>query len=375
MEHVVRGMMDVVPSDRMYCCLPMYHSIGGVVATGAALVAGASVFVRERFSASRFWDDIADRDCTLFQYIGELCRYLTAAPPHPRERAHRLRLACGNGLRRDVWEAFQDRFAIPRILEFYAATEGSFSIYNAEGKPGAIGRIPSYLAHRFPVALVKFDVESGEPARGSDGFCVRCAADEPGEAIGKIAAGAGRFEGYTDSSASAKKVLRDVLAKGDAWYRTGDLMRRDRAGFFYFVDRTGDTYRWKGENVSTGEVEEVVAACLGVAEVVVYGVEVPGAEGRAGMAAIVPGDGFDLVRLRRHIADRLPDYARPVFLRLRRQIATTGTFKPQKQQLAAQGYDPVATDDNLYFDDRVHDAYVKLGGELYRRIQARKIRL
>jgi len=369
------GMMDVVPSDRMYCCLPMYHSIGGVVVTGAALVAGASVFISERFSASRFWDDIADRDCTLFQYIGELCRYLAAAPPHPRERAHKLRLACGNGLRREVWEAFQSRFAIPQILEFYAATEGSFSLYNAEGKPGAIGRIPSYLAHRFPVALVKFDVELGEPARGPDGFCVRCAPDEPGEAIGKLAAGAGRFEGYTDASASAKKVLRNVFAKGDSWYRTGDLMRRDRSGFFYFVDRIGDTFRWKGENVSTGEVEEVIAACPGVVEVAVYGVAIPGAEGRAGMAVIVPGDGFDLAQLRQHLAQRLPDYARPVFLRIRDGIALTGTFKPQKQQLALEGYDPAAIGDDLYLDDRARGAYIRLEAALHRRIQDGKIRL
>jgi len=369
------GMMDVVPSDRMYCCLPMYHSIGGVVVTGAALVAGASVFISERFSASRFWDDIADRDCTLFQYIGELCRYLAAAPPHPRERAHKLRLACGNGLRREVWEAFQSRFAIPQILEFYAATEGSFSLYNAEGKPGAIGRIPSYLAHRFPVALVKFDVELGEPARGPDGFCVRCAPDEQGEAIGKLAAGAGRFEGYTDASASAKKVLRNVFAKGDSWYRTGDLMRRDRSGFFYFVDRIGDTFRWKGENVSTGEVEEVIAACPGVVEVAVYGVAIPGAEGRAGMAVIVPGDGFDLAQLRQHLAQRLPDYARPVFLRIRDGIALTGTFKPQKQQLALEGYDPAAIGDDLYLDDRARGAYIRLEAALHRRIQDGKIRL
>ncbi|HXP04389.1 MAG TPA: long-chain-acyl-CoA synthetase [Stellaceae bacterium] len=369
------GMMEIVPSDRMYCCLPMYHSIGGVVAIGAPLVAGASVFIRERFSASRFWDDVADRDCTLFQYIGELCRYLVAAPPHPREQAHRLRLACGNGLRRDVWEAFQSRFGIPQILEFYAATEGSFSLYNAEGKPGAIGRIPSYLAHRFPVALVKFDVDTGAPARGPDGFCVRCAPDEPGEAIGKIAAGVGRFEGYTDAEASAKKVLRNVFTEGDAWYRTGDLMRRDRAGFFYFVDRVGDTFRWKGENVSTGEVEEVIAACPGVAEVAVYGVAVPGAEGRAGMAAIVPGDGFDLAQLHRHLVDRLPDYARPVFLRLRDGIALTGTFKPQKQQLAAEGFDPAATSDALYCDDRRQGAYVSLDIELRLKIEAGKIRL
>ena len=194
--HWFAGMMDIAPSDRMYCCLPMYHSIGGVVAIGAPLVAGASVFIRERFSASRFWDDVSERGCTLFQYIGELCRYLAIAPPHPRERSHRLRLACGNGLRGDVWEAFQRRFAIPQILEFYAATEGSFSLYNAEGKPGAIGRIPPFLTHRFPVALVKFDVETGEPVRGPDGLCLRCAPDEPGEAIGKIAdGGAGAFRG------------------------------------------------------------------------------------------------------------------------------------------------------------------------------------
>ncbi len=374
-SHWFAGMMDIAPGDRMYCCLPMYHSIGGVVTIGAPLVAGASVFIRERFSASRFWDDVGDRDCTLFQYIGELCRYLVAAPAHPRERAHKLRLACGNGLRRDVWEAFQSRFAIPQILEFYAATEGSFSLYNAEGKPGAIGRIPPFLTHRFPVALVKFDIETGEPARGPDGFCLRCAPDEPGEAIGKIAAGAGRFEGYTDPGASAKKVLRNVFAEGDAWYRTGDLMRRDRAGFFYFVDRIGDTFRWKGENVSTGEVEEVIAACPGVAEVVVYGVVVPGAEGRAGMAAIVPGDGFDLARLHRHLAERLPDYARPVFLRLRGDIGTTGTFKPQKQQLAVEGYDPQAISDALYVEDRARAAYVELDAALYQRITAGKLRL
>jgi fatty-acyl-CoA synthase len=378
-SHWFAGMTDVVPSDRMYCCLPMYHSIGGVVATGAPLIAGASVFIRERFSASRFWDEIAERDCTLFQYIGELCRYLTAAPPHPRERAHRLRLACGNGLRRDVWETFQSRFAVPQILEFYAATEGSFSLYNAEGKPGAIGRIPSFLAHRFPVALVRFDVEAGEPERGPDGFCIRCAPEEPGEAIGKIAAGgtsaAGRFEGYTDAEASVKKVLRNVFVEGDTWYRTGDLMRRDRAGYFYFVDRIGDTFRWKGENVSTGEVEEVIAACPGVGEALVYGVAVPRAEGRAGMAVIVPGDEFDLARLHNHLADRLPDYARPVFLRLRDGIGLTGTFKPRKQALAAEGYDPAAIGDDLYFDDRARGAYVKLDPALHGRIQAGEVRL
>jgi fatty-acyl-CoA synthase len=378
-SHWFAGMMDIAPDDRMYCCLPMYHSIGGVVATGAALAAGASVFIRERFSASRFWDDVADHGCTLFQYIGELCRYLAVATPHPKERTHRLRLACGNGLRGDVWEVFQNRFGIPQILEFYAATEGNFSLYNCEGKPGAIGRIPAYLAHRFPVALVKFDVASGEPLRGDDGLCLRCATDEPGEAIGKLPGDAmelsGRFEGYTDRAASAAKVLRDVFEPGDAWYRTGDLMRRDRAGFYYFVDRIGDTFRWKGENVATGEVEAIIAGCPGVADAVVYGVVVPGTEGRAGMAAIVPGADFDLVRLHRRLAELLPDYARPLFVRVRASIALTGTFKPQKQSMANEGYDPGAIGDAIYVDNKLHGAYRPLDAVLYRRIQAGDIRL
>ena len=185
-SHWFAGMMDTRSSDRMYNCLPMYHSIGGVVATGATLVNGGSVVLRQRFSASHFWDDVVEWNCTLFQYIGELCRYLVNSPPHPREAEHRLRLCCGNGLRPDVWDEFKRRFRIPQILEFYAATESNFSLYNCEGKPGAIGRIPSFLAHRISVALVKFDIETGEPIRNEEGFCIRCSANEVGEAIGKI---------------------------------------------------------------------------------------------------------------------------------------------------------------------------------------------
>jgi fatty-acyl-CoA synthase len=250
--------MDIGPDDRMYDCLPMYHSVGGVVATGALLVRGGSVVVREKFSVSQFWDDIADWNCTLFQYIGELCRYLVNAPAHPRERAHRLRLACGNGLRADTWEKFQSRFAIPKILEFYAATEGNVSLYNVEGKIGAIGRVPPFLSHRFPLTLVKFDVVSGEPTRDAQGRAIRCATDEVGEAIGRIGHGSadagGEFEGYTGAADTERKILRDVFEAGDAWFRTGDLMRRDERGFYFFVDRVGDTFRWKGENVATSEV-------------------------------------------------------------------------------------------------------------------------
>ena len=377
-SHWFAGMMDTRSSDRMYNCLPMYHSIGGVVATGATLVNGGSVVLRQRFSASHFWDEVVEWNCTLFQYIGELCRYLVNSPPHPREAEHRLRLCCGNGLRPDVWDEFKRRFRIPQILEFYAATESNFSLYNCEGKPGAIGRIPSFLAHRIPVALVKFDIETGEPIRNEEGFCIRCSANEAGEAIGKILDGANpgsRFEGYTDKEASDRKILRNVFVNGDAWFRTGDLMRKDESGYFYFVDRVGDTFRWKGENVSTTEVADTISAYPGVIEAVVYGVAIPGTEGRAGMAAVVVSQDFGLVAFRQHLAERLPEYARPLFLRIRGEIEMTATFKPKKQDLSREGYDPTITADVIYFDDRVRQSFVKLDAVLYERLQTGNVRL
>lgn len=379
-SHWFAGLMHTQPTDRMYNCLPLYHSVGGVVATGATLVGGGTIVLRERFSATEFWQDVVAERCTLFQYIGELCRYLLSNPQQPWESQHSLRLCCGNGLRPDVWEAFRDRFKIPQILEYYAATEGSFSLYNCEGRPGAIGRIPAFLSHRMPVALVKFDVDSGVPLRDESGFCVRCDSNEVGEAIGQIANSGskhgGRFEGYADETASEKKILRHVFASGDAWYRTGDLMRKDEQGFFYFVDRVGDTYRWKGENVSTGEVTAVITGCPGVADAAVYGVTVAGADGRAGMAALVVDNSkFDVAALREHLSTRLPDYARPLFLRIVAGIELTGTFKLRKQDLASDGYDLTRVRDALYFDDRQQRAYVPLDEALYARLRGGKIRV
>ncbi len=373
------GLMNTGPEDRMYDCLPMYHSVGGVVATGALLVRGGSVAIRGRFSASEFWDDVVNWDCTLFQYIGELCRYLVRAPAHPREKQHRLRLCCGNGLRADVWEKFQRRFAIPRILEFYGATEGNVSLYNIEGKVGAIGRAPSFLAHRFPLALVKSDPQTDAPIRGADGFCLRCAVDETGEAIGRMHDGAARpgadFEGYTSAEDSARKIIRDVFERGDAWYRTGDLMRMDAGGYYYFVDRIGDTFRWKGENVATSEVAAAIAAFAGIADVTVYGVAVPGTEGAAGMAALVADGTLDLPKLREHLARALPAYARPLFLRLQDKIAVTATFKHQKNDLMREAFDPAMTADAIYFDDPSRQAYVRLDGALFDRIHSGDVRL
>jgi fatty-acyl-CoA synthase len=377
-SHWFAGLMDTRSTDRMFNCLPLYHSVGGVVATGATLVGGGAVVIRARFSATDFWRDVRDERCTLFQYIGELCRYLVNSPHQEIETAHSLRMACGNGLRPEVWEPFQTRFKIPRILEYYASTEGNFSLYNCEGHPGAIGKIPSFLAHRLPVALLRFDVESGEPQRNADGFCVRCLANEVGEAVGLIPASldlAGRFEGYADPEASARKVLRNVFADGDSWYRTGDLMRRDERGFYYFVDRVGETYRWKGENVSTAEVLTALTASPGVLDGVVYGVTLPGADGRAGTAALVVNAEFELAAFRADVALRLPAYARPVFLRLLRTIESTGTFKPRKQDLVQAGVDPARVEDPLYFDDPRTQAYVRLDAALYAAIVGGTVRV
>jgi fatty-acyl-CoA synthase len=371
------GLTNATADDRMYNCLPIYHSVGGVVATGSMLVAGGTVVLADKFSASRFWDDIVRWDCTLFQYIGELCRYLLQAPATEAQTRHRLRLCCGNGLRGEVWEQFQARFAIPRILEFYASTEGNFSLYNVEGRPGAIGRIPPFLAHRFPAKIVRFDVETGAPLRNDDGLCIPCARGEAGEAIGRIggADGAGRFEGYTSSDDSEKKILRDVFVPGDAWFRTGDLMLIDDKGFFHFVDRIGDTFRWKGENVAASEVAECIAACPGVVDASVYGVAVPHSDGRAGMAALVVDHDFDVATLRRHLAERLPAYARPAFIRIRSTLEITETFKQKKQDLIRDGFDLSVVGDPIYLNDAAADAYVVLDGALQARILAGEIRL
>lgn len=366
------GMMDAGPDDRLYDCLPLYHSTGGVVAIGAMLVKGGSVLIRGRFSATHFWDDVVDGGCTVFQYIGELCRYLAASPAHPRERQHKLRLACGNGLQGAVWTPFAARFGVPRILEFYAATEGSVSLYNVEGKPGAIGRVPSFLAQRFPVALVRCDADSGTPLRDASGRCIACGPDEIGEALGKVVADtqapARQFDGYTDDVATARKIMRDVFAPGDCWYRTGDLMRKDTADYFYFVDRIGDTFRWKGENVSTGEVETVLRACAGVSDAAVYGVTVPGQEGRAGMAALTVDGNFDPAALWAHAEARLPAYARPLFLRLGGALDLTGTFKLAKSRLAREGYrDSV---DPVWFNDRAARGFVPCDAALIRALES-----
>jgi len=370
------GATEARADDVIYCVLPLYHATGGLCGVGAALLNGGTLVLRRRFSASHFWDDIAEHGCTMFVYIGELCRYLVNQPPHPKERAHALRLAFGNGLRPEVWREFQERFAIGDILEFYGSTEGNVSMFNFDAMPGAIGRVPDYLRKRFTVRLVKFDVESETPIRGADGLCIEAEPGEAGEAIGLIGGDArSEFAGYADKAASERKILRNVFEQGDAWFRTGDLMRKDGDGYFYFVDRIGDTFRWKGENVSTTEVAEAISKYPGVAEAIVYGVKIDSVDGRAGMAAITPAPGFSLEGLPAYLERELPPYARPLFVRIQPALETTGTFKYRKIDLVRDGFNPTRIEQALYFLNPQTQRFEPITPALYAQIQSGAFKL
>lgn len=379
-SHGFCGAMGIKPDDRMYECLPMYHTAGGVIAAGAPLIAGASVVIREKFQASRFWPDVVESGATLAQYIGELCRYLIHTPESEAEKRHKLRLVCGNGLRPDVWPEFERRFKIPTILEWYAATEGNVALFNFDGTQGAVGRIAWYMKRKFPVKVVRFDIEAGEPIRGADGFCIECGPEEAGEAIGLIlndpTRPSARFEGYADPEATRRKVLTDAFEAGDRWFRTGDLMRRDESGYFFFVDRIGDTFRWKGENVATSEVSEAISVFPGVKDVNVYGVSVPGYDGRAGMAMIVPeAEGLDLDGLRAHVEASLPTFARPVFLRLAGELDLTGTLKQRKVDLVREGCDPSVVNDPILIAHPLERRYVPFDALLYGDVVSKRMRV
>ncbi len=360
------------PSDRIYVCLPMYHTTGGILAPGSCLWHGGSVVLAEKFSATNFWDDIVHNQCTAFQYIGELCRYLLNTPETANETRHNIRIASGNGLRPDIWEEFQARFKVPQILEWYAATEGNAVYFNFDQKVGAVGRVPKWAEKKFVTEVVEFDIDEEKPVRGLDGFCVKCAPGEPGEVISKILNDpkrpSQRFDGYADKAATDKKVLRDAFEKGDAWFRTGDLMRKDKLGYMYFVDRIGDTFRWKGENVATSEVSEACTGYPGLKEANVYGVAIPGMDGRAGMAALVTDKDFDPVNLAQYLKGRLPSYAHPVFIRIKPDMEITGTFKQRKVDLVKEGFDPEKVEDQLYFNNPQSGKFEPLDKALFDRI-------
>jgi fatty-acyl-CoA synthase len=365
-------------TDRVYVPLPLYHGTGGICGVGICLNTGAALVLRRKFSATNFWDDIVDNKCTVFVYIGELFRYLISAPVHPKERQHIIKSCFGNGLRLDVWSKAEERFGIPLIAEFYGSTEGNVSFINVDGKLGAVGRIPKYAKKRFNSELVRFDIETEQPIRGADGLCQLCEPDEVGEAIGRIdsASARGRFEGYAnDKSASDKKLLRNVLEEGDLWFRTGDLLKQDSDGYFYFVDRIGDTYRWKSENVSTNEVSEALGIFEGIEQANVYGVDVPHADGRAGMAVIVAHGPVDMQALSSHVKGQLPSYAVPVFLRFKSEVEVTGTFKYRKVELVQEGFDPNSIPDPMFWMNSTTKQYEPLTPEVYAALQNGEQRL
>jgi fatty-acyl-CoA synthase len=361
-------------SDKMMMVLPLYHATGGLCGVGAALSFGGTLIVRRRFSASRFWADSVESGATMFMYVGELCRFLVAADPDPNEKKHKIRAAIGNGLRPDVWPRFAERSGIEKIIEFYGATEGNVGLINLDSKPGAIGRVPPHLAKRFNIKLVAFDTEKEEVLRDDKGRCIECKPGEVGEAIGEIRPDDARyrFDGYQDEEATKKKILKGVFADGDVYFRTGDLMKRDAQGYFYFVDRIGDTFRWKSENVSTNEVAEALGVFKGVIQANIYGVEVGDYSGKAGMAALIVDTAvLDLKALRAHVHRELPHFARPLFLRLHTEAPsehTTGTFKLKKTDLVKQGWDPEKVSEPLYLDDADTGTYVELTAELRAKI-------
>jgi len=361
---------NVKSHDRMMMVLPMYHATGGLCGVGAAIANGGAVIVRRKFSASKFWDECVEYKATLFMYVGELCRFLLSTPPHENERKHQLKWIIGNGLRPEVWPSFIDRFNIPHVLEFYGATEGNVGLMNVDGPVGSVGRIPDYFAHKFNADIIRYDVETNSNMRGSDGFCIRTDHGEVGELIGEIRSDSARFrfDGYETKEDTQKKILRDVFTKGDAWFRTGDLMKRDSLGYFFFMDRVGDTFRWKAENVATGEVAAAISSFPGVTQANVYGVRVPGYDGRAGMAAIVSDTKPDLKKLKTHIDAALPHYARPVFLRLSSESETTSTFKFKKTNLVKAGFDPDNVHEPLYFNDSASGQYEPLNKQVFKAI-------
>ncbi|EDO43421.1 predicted protein [Nematostella vectensis] len=364
--------------DVVYCPLPLYHSAAGILAVGYCIVHGSTLVLRKKFSASRFWDECIEHNVTVVQYIGELCRYLLAQPPRPTDNQHSVRLAIGNGLRPKIWTEFQSRFNITKIGEFYASTEGNANVINIDNQVGAVGFTSRIVPSAYPVKVVRVDPETGELIRGPDGLAVDCQPGEAGEMVSRIIKSSAvmRFDGYLNQRETSKKIARSVFSKDDYAFLSGDIVVQDEYGYVYFRDRTGDTFRWLGENVSTAEVESIASKFVGLRDVVVYGVEVPGAEGKAGMMAIVDTENsLELDDLACQFKTALPSYARPRFVRVMKAVDLTGTFKFQKFKLKKEGFDIGHVKDPLYYLDIKTGSYLPLDSKKYQLILDEKLRL
>ena len=360
--------------DRMYICLPLYHGTGLMVGAGAAMVSGASMFIRRKFSASNFLPEVREHGCTLLVYIGELCRYLSNTEAQAGDHKNPLRSMMGNGMRPDVWLGFKKRFGISRVAEFYGASEGNVAFANLMNRDCTVGMTSA------EVALVEYDVDNDEIVRDAAGRCVPVKAGEPGLLLGKITEDT-VFEGYTDPEATEKKIVRSALETDDAWFNSGDLMRTVDVGFtlgyphYQFVDRVGDTFRWKSENVSTNEVGEIINGFDQIKFCNVYGVEIPGTDGRAGMAAVTLQDGvaeLDVEAFSTFLRSELPAYAVPLFVRIQPDIDVTGTFKMVKGDLRKQAYDIRSFDDTVYALLPGSDRYAAFDLAMLEKIEARE---
>lgn len=356
------AVLKMTPEDVCYCILPLFHGAAGMSLVSNALASKAAIVLRRKFSASAFWDEVRRYKITTVQYIGEICRYLVNRPAADNDKDHTLLRMTGAGMTQEVWRKFIDRFGDVDIYEGWGSTEANCSMMNLDSKIGSCGRIP--FKDRSNARLVKYDIENDEYVSDENGFLVECEPGEVGEVLGMVlnipGVGAGRFEGYTSAEATEKKIRRNVFAQGDAWFQSGDLFTCDEDGYFYFVDRMGDTYRWKSENVSTTEVVEALEDFDAAETINVYGVAVPEHEGRAGMVAIQLRENaeFDSQKLYQMVKKNLPSYAVPLFVRVSRQADITATFKLRKVDLQKAGYNPNNFEDQLFVMDADTESYI-----------------
>ncbi|XP_041915016.1 long-chain fatty acid transport protein 6 [Alosa sapidissima] len=364
-------------NDNIYVTLPLYHMSASLLGIGGCIELGATCILKKKFSASQFWKDCQKYNVTVFQYIGELCRYLINQPKTAEETAHQVRIAAGSGLRADVWREFAKRFGKIHIREAYGMTEASIGFLNYTNEIGPIGRASYFNKRNSPFDFLKCDPNTYEPIRTESGRCIRAKKGETGILVAPVS-GMNPFLGYAgNKEMSERKLLRNVFQEGDVYFNTGDLMLQDHRDFVHFRDRIGDTFRWKGENVATTEVSEILGGLDFVQDVNVYGVSVPGYEGRAGMAAIVlkPDQKLDGKRFYSHLVQNLPAYAWPWFLRVETSIDVTETFKQQKGKLVQEGFNPETVQDPLYFLDSSQKDYMPLTQAVFDDILSGKIRL
>ncbi|XP_066567461.1 long-chain fatty acid transport protein 6 [Amia ocellicauda] len=364
-------------NDNIYVTLPLYHMSASLLGIGGCIELGATCVLKKKFSASHFWNDCRKYNITVFQYIGELCRYLVNQPKVAGETQHKVRIAAGSGLRSDVWKEFTKRFGKIKIIESYGLTEASIGFVNYTDKIGPIGRASFFNKLVMAFELLKYDLQKNEPVRSEEGLCLKVSKGETGLLVAPVS-GINPFLGYAgNKELSEKKLLRDVFKKGDVYFNTGDLMLQDQEDFVYFRDRIGDTFRWKGENVATTEVAEILGGVDFLQEANVYGVSAPGHEGKAGMAAVVLKSGHELdgQTLYRHLVKHLPAYSWPWFLRVQTSLDMTETFKQQKWKLVGDGFDPSVIKEPLYFLDASEKTYVPLTRMVYDNILSGQIRL